>query len=282
MAISERGWFPFSCHLLTYPALRATMTEEEKEKEGLASSNIQLPSNKKYLCTDLVMEPTFNPDYAIVPYTSEQQVVNFSQGTAAFCLDKIVQHAEVQAARERININHQEGKSFQEKLRSIISITAGQLFKAKGCRIGKDIMDIYNENTATIAKEKVTKHRKHREEHITMQDAANELMRTTPVDVTKMSNKNILVLLKPLKRKNDGPMPTVEKAMLKKYDEWKHRPPLTFDDEIDDEIELQTIVNEHNTTVDSTTDTTDEPVLNEDDTAAVAQMMMDMGQVVDV
>ena len=122
------------------------------------------------------MGPTFNPDYAIVPYTSEQQVVNFSQGTAAFCLDKIVQHADVQAARERIKTNHQEGKSFQEKLRSIISITAGQLFKAKGCRIGKDILDIYNENTAAIAKEKVTKHRKHREEYIAIQDAANELM----------------------------------------------------------------------------------------------------------
>ena len=59
-------------------------------------------------------------------------------------------------------------------------------------------------------------------------------------------------------------------------------PPLTFDDDIDDEIELQTVVNEPTTTVDSTTDTTDETVLNKDDTAAVAQMMMDMGQVVDV
>ena len=33
IAISERGWFPFSRYLLTYPALRETMTEEEKEKE---------------------------------------------------------------------------------------------------------------------------------------------------------------------------------------------------------------------------------------------------------
>ena len=58
-------------------------------------------------------------------------------------------------------------------------------------------------------------------------------------------------------------------------------PPLTFD-EIDDEIQLQTVINEDNTAVHITIDTTDEPVLNEDDTAAVAQMMMYMGQVVDV
>ena len=43
-------------------------------------------------------------------------------------------------------------------------------------------------------------------------------------------------------------------------------PPLTFD-EIDDEIEDIA---------------TDETVINEDDTAAVVQMMMEMGQVVDV
>ena len=70
-AISERGWFPFSRHLLTYPALRQIMIEEGKEKEELEGSHIKLPSNKKYLSTDLVMAPTFNPDYAIVPYTKE-------------------------------------------------------------------------------------------------------------------------------------------------------------------------------------------------------------------
>ena len=31
---------------------------------------------------------------------------------------------------------------------------AGQIFKAKGCRVGKDIIDIVNENNATAAKER--------------------------------------------------------------------------------------------------------------------------------
>ena len=88
--------------------------------------------------------PTFNPQYAIVPYTKEQETVNFSQGTAAFFLDKIVQHVDVQAAIECIKSNHHKGKSFQEKLKSMKLITVGQLFKAKGCRIGKDSMDIYS------------------------------------------------------------------------------------------------------------------------------------------
>ena len=69
--------------------------------------------------------------------------------------------------------------------------------------------------------------------------------------------------------------------MLQTYNEWKHRPPLTFE-EIDDEIQQETVINEDNTPVYITTDTTDESVYNEDDTAAVAQVMMDMGQVVDI
>ena len=128
------------------------MTEEGTEKEELEGSHIQFPINKKYLSNDLIMEPIFNPDYSIVPYTKEQEVVNFSQGTAAFFLDKIVHNIDVQATRERIKCNYQEGKSFQEKLKSMKSITPGQLFKAKGCRIGEDIMDIYNENTAVMTK----------------------------------------------------------------------------------------------------------------------------------
>ena len=67
-----------------------------------------------------------------------------------------------------------------------------------------------------MTEEKETKRRKDREDYIAMQDVANESMQTTTVDVSKMSNKNILVLLKALKRKEDGEMPTVKKAMLQK------------------------------------------------------------------
>ena len=45
-AISERRWFPFSRHLLTYPALRATMTEEGKEKEDLRQSDYNAKQHK--------------------------------------------------------------------------------------------------------------------------------------------------------------------------------------------------------------------------------------------
>ena len=37
-----------------------------------------------------------------------------------------------------------EGGKKLEKLKTMKTFTAGQLFKAKGCRIGKDIHDIYD------------------------------------------------------------------------------------------------------------------------------------------
>ena len=73
-AISERGWGPFNRNLMTYTIIRATITEEEKLKEELASSNVILPMHKKHEPTDQITTPSFNPDLAIVEYAPEKQV----------------------------------------------------------------------------------------------------------------------------------------------------------------------------------------------------------------
>ena len=52
------------------------MTKEEKEKEELIGSDIVLLFHKKYSSTDLVTLPTFDPSYAIVPYSEETKIVN--------------------------------------------------------------------------------------------------------------------------------------------------------------------------------------------------------------
>jgi len=62
-AIAERGWFPFN--------------------------------------RNLALVPTFNPDLAIVPYDPEQKVVNFGQGTAAWCLDSILMSKEGKGRQHR-------------------------------------------------------------------------------------------------------------------------------------------------------------------------------------
>ena len=72
-------------------------------------------------------------------------------------------------------------------------------------------------------------------------------------------------------------MSTVKKVMLQKYNELKDNPPLTFD-EINNEnmIVPLDVVNEIEDVA------TYQATIDEDDTAAVVRMMMEMGQVVHV
>ena len=55
----------------------------------------------------------------------KKKEVNFSTGTAAWCLDNIVQQNDLHAARKRIKKNQYVGKSLKEKLQEMKKITAG-------------------------------------------------------------------------------------------------------------------------------------------------------------
>ena len=49
------------------------------------------------------------------------------------------------------------------------------------------------------------------------------------IHIDKMTNKYLVILLKPHKRKEDVPMPTKNSVIIEKYHQWKNLPPLTFD-----------------------------------------------------
>ena len=49
------------------------------------------------------------------------------------------------------------------------------------------------------------------------------------VSLDKMTNKQLLTLIRPLKLKGDIAMPTLKKDMVERYNQTKHRPPITFD-----------------------------------------------------
>ena len=44
----------------------------------------------------------------------------------------------------------------------------------------------------------------------------------------QLSNRQLTILLRPLKRKSDGAMPTKKSEMILKYQSWKNRPGVTF------------------------------------------------------
>lgn len=127
-------------------------------------------------------------------------MVNFSSGTAAFALDKIVQHQDLMAAREHIEANHEEGMSYKDKLKKMKTITTWQIFKAKGYRIGKDINAIYLENSKTVAEELKVIVRQKKAKNEVLQNLANSVLALN-LDIHKYSNIKLKKLLLPLKRK---------------------------------------------------------------------------------
>ena len=56
------------------------------------------------------------------------------------------------------------------------TITAGQIFKAKGCRIGKDISAIYIENSKTATEELQVIVRKKKAENEVLQNEASAVL----------------------------------------------------------------------------------------------------------
>ena len=62
-------------------------------------------------------------------------------------------------------------------------------------------------------------------------------------DIQSMMIRELTIICKPLKRKQDGKMPTKKVELIQKYNEWKGRPVPSFD-----VSEYETNVDEDNTT----------------------------------
>ena len=103
-----------------------------------------------------------------------------TSGVAAWFLDNIVQQHDLHAARGRIKKNREVGKSLKEKLVESKGITAGRLFKAGSCRIGKTIFDIQKENRARTEEVASKKERDAKVAYRKARDAADTIIAKNP------------------------------------------------------------------------------------------------------
>ena len=230
-AIAERGWFPYNRNLMTYPIIRSSITKEEKDEEISTSSEIVLPLHKRVEITDLCDPSTQVIDFrfASKPIDEAKMRVNFDSGKAAFCLDKIVMNHDLQEARSRIMKRRDEGKTLEEKLREMKRFTAGKLFNAKTCRVGRTMLEVHEENVKAIEDERKRKESvaalKYRE-----YKAESDKLLLTGVLPQNMNRTQLRIILLPLKRKEDGAMPTVKAKMIAAYESWKERQPPVFNE----------------------------------------------------
>ena len=221
-AISARGWFPYNRRLMMEPGLRATMTKAETQKERDGTSNIHLPSYFTHEVVDLADKPIYNPKFASKKHDKDKQECNFSDGTAAWALDIIVKKSDQMAARERLRKNFEEGVLISENLKKAKKVTAGVLVSSRKHRIG---MDVRNEITyrkrQRIEKEATDKQKEEQALNLLVEKARQ--VWAVQTDVTKMTNKQLLTILRPLRQKDDPPIPSRKDQLLNRYAEWSHR-----------------------------------------------------------
>ena len=116
--IVKIGWFPLNRNLSTMPEIRATMTANERQIET-SSSSIILPNKcpvkqvsatsapesetQKYTLCDSTINSTETSTLTMTTTSdTNPPSLNSNTGTALFVLDAIVQHEDLQKARERI------------------------------------------------------------------------------------------------------------------------------------------------------------------------------------
>ena len=143
--------------------------------------------------------------------------LNFEYGNAAHCLDSIVQRNQLHKARQRIKKEKENGKSLLEKISVSKRVTAGILVKAGSHRIGQTVFQVVKERTQEKAEE--ARQGQGHQKNIVKADA---VLSAKPPNENNSENprqtiKDLQHIIKPLKLKTDGPMPTKKPALLLLY-----------------------------------------------------------------
>ena len=69
---------------------------------------------------DLLLQPS---------YSTDEQKMNFTQGESSQCLESLVSHHDIQAARDRIEKNREKAKMRQDIMERITKLEYPQLIK---------------------------------------------------------------------------------------------------------------------------------------------------------
>ena len=234
-AIADRGWGPLNRALLLDATIRTSMTIQETEEE--ASYSILVPSRPPPSCTDIVPYSPTTADststaLTLYPSPVAAEILNFSEGTAACCLESIVRHSDLMEAREKIKVRRDEGKNLKEQLREGKKVTAGRAFKGGTCRLGQTIFDVVKENRdkrTQIDQAKIGKAR----EVFNKKVAAAATIKALGKPVTDLTVMQLKILLAPLKRKGDTAMPSKRADVLTRLAQWESRGALPVEEELD-------------------------------------------------
>ena len=234
-AIANRGWNPLNKALLLDPTLRSTMTSTEKSNEYNEQNKIIVPKKKVFshlegMRTDSITTQTdlcTESDKSSLNNNPISNDLNFSSGMSNYCLKAYVSNEQLQQAREQMRKDMDSGKSIKEQLKESTRLSAGIVFKAGSSRLGKTVFDVYKENQEEkhrIAIDKIRNDEKVYNENVRKAEEVFDKKKT----LENMTIKELTIVCKPLKRKEDGKMPNKKDQLIQKYREWFGRPTPSF------------------------------------------------------
>ena len=236
-AIADRGWNPLNKALLLDPTLRSTMTLKEKSEEYHKLHKIILPNTIKQsshhsntgtgsIASTVLTDETTISSLNNNPICNNDHL-NFSNGMSKYCLKAFISNEQLQQAREEIRNDMDSGKSIKEQLKESTWLSAGILFKAGSSRIGKTVFDVYRENLEEKNKNLIAKIKNDEKMYCEQVKKAEEVFEKKKT-IESMTIKELTLICKPLKRKEDGKMPNKKDQLIQKYLEWSGRPTPSF------------------------------------------------------
>ena len=102
---------------------------------------------------NLMPVPIINLVYSTIEVEQSRKRMNYSQGTAAFCLDTITLHTDIMVSREIIRKEKIEGKSIEKRISEQTgTFSAGKTGSCGLFRIGQTIFDRIHQNTVNAKK----------------------------------------------------------------------------------------------------------------------------------
>ena len=158
--------------------------------------------------------------------------MNYSQGTAALCLESMVSHADLMNARERIKRERKEGKTVTEMIQEQKgAVSAGKCANLGIYRIGKTVFDLVNMNTTKIKLVAREKGDAARVALLAKVEKAKQI-RALGKPISALTIDQLKTLLAPLKRQGDPGLPTKKADIVRRLVEWEARGPLLVEEEV--------------------------------------------------
>ena len=226
-AIAVREWYPYNRAMLLDPSIRATMTPTEKIQESNKNlhplSSIHTSSNNSgdESTESIVTEVSSRQSSGEVDDVSLK--LNYSQATASFCIDALVQNEDLMKSRERIKEEQSKGKEVRENLEAVKKLTAGKLFKAGTTRLGATVLEMHEKNLMLEASKRKEKDMVQKRKQNALRVEAQKIIDDNkPFDFTKLKVKEMKIVLAPLKRPGEK-WPIKRKELIDLYAAVKDR-----------------------------------------------------------